>query len=238
MTDKNLKDVNKKLKELKEVFMEMSPVKSEFDILNFTLAKEGPFIAHQYHFIIKQYSVAYSELKRLFLDKLEEERNLEKLKNKFKKEENDDINVFRSQMKIENLEFEIQWQKYKIDRYEFIRKKLEKENWWKITYAQYNAEEPWYWEWNLNNQARQELLQRQTWLSKWVVNAFDMASRENNILPDYKIDHIIDENWKLNIEKIIEKSKALKNDCKASLKFNPKFREIKDKKETLFLENK
>ena len=51
----SLKYIDKQFNELKEQFIEMGQLKSNFDIEKFTVKKEGGFIAHNFHFLMRQY---------------------------------------------------------------------------------------------------------------------------------------------------------------------------------------
>ena len=46
--------LDNKYNELKKQFLEMSQLKSDFDIEKFTVKKEGHFIAHNFHFLMRQ----------------------------------------------------------------------------------------------------------------------------------------------------------------------------------------
>jgi len=203
-------DTTKLIDKLRPVFKEMWRKKSDFDILKFTLDKEWPFIAHQYHFVMCQYKYSLSELKRFYLEKERLERLIKIYKTKEWtfidnewKEQFYDLQVEELIRQLDDTEYEIVDKKARCERYEYIRLEMEKLNWWPITDEQYQQEEPEYWKWNLTNQARQELIQKNTWISKWVVNALDMSSIENKLLPDYRINDVLNNEWQLNIEKII-----------------------------------
>jgi len=71
---------NKKFNELKKSFLEMSQIKSEFDMEKLTAQKNGNFPAHNYHFLSRQYSLTLGEVRRMYLDKEEKIRDVEELK--------------------------------------------------------------------------------------------------------------------------------------------------------------
>ena len=180
----SLQEVSNKWQELKSDFLEMSRIKSDFDILKFTLDKEWPFIAHQWHFIAKQYMICLSEIKKEYIEIERQKRKIVRL-DEWKKQDFD-LDILDSENIIDWSEYRLRDLIARAKRYEQIRQFLIKKNWWPITDAQYQKEEPDYWEWNLANQAKQELISRQIGLSKWVINAIDMSSRENEFFPEYR----------------------------------------------------
>ena len=50
-------DTNDFLDELQDQFIEMGQLKSDFDVEKFTVRKEGNFLAHNFHFLMRQYSI-------------------------------------------------------------------------------------------------------------------------------------------------------------------------------------
>ncbi len=188
----SLQEVSSKWQELKSSFLEMSRIKSDFDILKFTLDKEWPFIAHQWHFIAKQYMICLSEIKKEYIEIERQKRKITRL-NKSKSKDYD-LDILDSENIIDSSEYRLRDLIARAERYEQVRQYLTKKNWWPIKDHQYQKEEPLYWEWNLANQAKQKLISRQTGLSKWVVNAIDMSSRENDFFPEYKTRSFI-KNW-------------------------------------------
>ena len=68
------------LEELQQHFIEMGQLKSDFDIEKFTVRKEGNFLAHNFHFLMRQYSLTLTELRRMLLDREEQRRYIEKYK--------------------------------------------------------------------------------------------------------------------------------------------------------------
>ena len=45
--------------------LEMAQLKSDFDADKFTRAKEGPFIAHQFHFVMRRIQMCIAKLGRI-----------------------------------------------------------------------------------------------------------------------------------------------------------------------------
>ena len=70
----NLNKIENKITELTTQFIEMGQLKSEFDMEKFTVKKEGNFIAHEFHFLMRQYHLALYETRRLLIDKEEKTR--------------------------------------------------------------------------------------------------------------------------------------------------------------------
>ena len=62
------------LTELQEQFIEMGQLKSDFDVEKFTVKKEGNFLCHNFHFLMRQYSLTVTEMRRMLLEREEKRR--------------------------------------------------------------------------------------------------------------------------------------------------------------------
>ena len=71
-------DTNDFLDELQDQFIEMGQLKSDFDVEKFTVRKEGNFLAHNFHFLMRQYSITLTELRRMILNREEMSRYVKK----------------------------------------------------------------------------------------------------------------------------------------------------------------
>lgn len=176
--------------ELKEQFLEMSQTKSDFDIEKFTVKREGHFIAHNFHFLMRQYSLALSELRRINIDRKEKLRKIEEFKEiieknikEFHKEENalkkkyivngeekyPDLEVERLENEIDMLDLNMTNKLIMCDRFEKARKKLiELNNGKAPTNIEYQKEEPEYWKWFLQRKALWQHQDRMSGVSEGV----------------------------------------------------------------------
>ena len=164
-----IEDVSKIFDELKEEFMEMGRLKSDFDIEKFTVKKEGHFIAHNYHFLIRQYRFAVSELKRMLIEKERKQRELDKLDKE--KPENYDLDMMETQRQIDELDIDMVNKKGMINGFETCRRELIKQNGGKFTDKQYQSEEPQYWSQYLKKRALDQLRERATGIKEGVSEA-------------------------------------------------------------------
>ena len=62
------------LDELQDQFIEMGQLKSDFDTEKFTIKKEGNFLCHNFHFLMRQYSLTVTEMRRMLLEREEKRR--------------------------------------------------------------------------------------------------------------------------------------------------------------------
>ena len=189
----------------------MSRLKSDFDIDKFTVAREGQFIAHKFHFLMRQYSLTLYETKRLILDKEEKERQIKDIKEfgadtgKYK-----DIEIERRKNEIELIEMDLINKLAVIDRFEIIRQKLIEQNGGKITDRQYQEEEPAYWQWFLKNKAKEQLAERQTGIREDIWENIRYLEEEAILNPANKVK-MLDSEEKLNLDiKDIKDRKKLK----------------------------
>lgn len=200
---------DKKYNELKEQFLEMSQIKSDFDIEKFTVKKEGHFIAHNFHFLMRQYSLALSELRRMNIDRKEKLRNIEKLelfidKNKtvfhdkivyefYKIEINGkkkyaDLEIERLINELDMLDLNITNKAIMCDRFDKARKKIiEMNNGKPPTNKQYQEEEPEYWSWQLKRKAIWQHQERGTGISEGVWENIEHLEQPALINPKFQI---------------------------------------------------
>jgi len=179
-------EINAKFQELKSEFIEMGRLKSDFDIEKFTVKKEGNFIAHNYHFLMRQYSLAMYEAKRMYLDKEEKLREIEKL-NKEKKE-NYDIEIMRRENEIDLLDLSLRNKTGMMDKFEECRIKLIELNDGKITDEQFQAEEPEYWKWYLSKKAIDQGRERTTGISQGVWENIHYLEEPALLNEDFQVD--------------------------------------------------
>lgn len=158
------------LNEVLQDALEMGQLKSNFDIEKFTIAKEGKFLCHQFHFLMRQYLYAQSEMRRMLLEKEELERNIKELQLSRTKKWRDpatqlmkykDLEIKRLQNMLELKEVEAANKVAMCAYFEKCRKKL-KELGGEFTNEQYQAETPAYWKWFIEQRMKQQRLQAAT----------------------------------------------------------------------------
>jgi hypothetical protein len=191
----SIESPEKRYNELKEQFLEMSQTKSDFDIEKFTVKKEGHFIAHNFHFLMRQYSLALSELRRMNIDRKEKLREIEWLK----KEGNEsifieekrtyaDLEVERLENEIDMLDLNMTNKLIMCDRFEKARKKIIKLNGDKApTNIEYQKEEPEYWKWFLERKAIWQNQERMSGISEGVWENIDHLEQPALINPAFQI---------------------------------------------------
>ena len=191
---------NEKVNEIKKDCLEMAQLKSDFDIDKFTVATQGNFIAHKFHFLMRQYSLALYEAKRLTLDREEKARQIEEWENGKKVEgKYPDLEIERGKNEIELIELSLANKLAMIDKFEYLREKLQKENGGPITNKQYQSEEPEYWKWFLTERARQQISQAQTGIEAGVWMNIANLEAPANLDPANQVK-ILDERKKLKLE--------------------------------------
>lgn len=193
---------NKKFNELKDQFIEMSQLKSNFDIEKFTVKKEGNFIAHNFHFLMRQYSLALSELRRMTIEKEEKERmileNQELLKNGEKKilvyerdgQQEKYIDLYIKQLinRIDMLDLGIVNKAMMVKNFEACRLKLIKLNGGTYpTNEEYQAENPKYWKWFLSKKAINQRKQAKTGVHEGVWENIDYLEEPALINKAYQV---------------------------------------------------
>ncbi len=209
--------LEEKFGELKSQFLEMGQLKSDFDIEKFTVKREGNFIAHNFHFLMRQYSLALYEYRRLILDREEKIRNIKELKKQQELGDNKigdkyiDIEIKRKENEIDLIDLNIINRERMIEYFEKCRKKLIELNGGRPpTNEQYQKEEPEYWRWFLLRKALWQFKQANTGISEGVWENIDYLEEVPLINPDYqvKFDNMLDVN---KIESEINKHKHIIN---------------------------
>jgi hypothetical protein len=210
------KYANDKFNELKDTFLEMSVIKSEFDIEKLSIKRQGNFIAHNYHFLIRQYSLAMSELRRVILDKEEKMRKLDELKelqNKGEKKKGKkyiDIEIKRLENRIDMDEMGIVNKAYSCEHYEKCRQKLIELNGGKEpTNEQYQKEEPDYVKWYLEREMYYDVVYRTQGIRVGTLNNIDLLEEQPLINKDFK--RIIEKENLNKIQDELQKQKTIDN---------------------------
>lgn len=220
------KHADEKFNELKEQFIEMAQLKSDFDIEKFTVKKEGNFIAHNFHMLMRQYSLALSELKRMLIEKEEIERKIKECKAMLKngeskllvyegngkKEKYADLYIKQLINQLDLLEINIVNKAMMVRGFEACRVKLIELNGNKeITNEQYQKEQPEYWKWFLQKRAVEQNKQAKTGISEGVWMNIGYLEEPALLNDNYQVK-MLDDNGFLNLitaEKDIAKRKVL-----------------------------
>jgi len=182
-------EVESKLSEVWNDAKEMGQLKSNFDMEKFTTMKEGPFPAHQFHFLMRQYSLSLVELKRRILDKKERQRKIEDIKSGSLEEGTyPDIEIERHKAEIMQLELQIISKASKCAYFEKLRQHLIKKNGGTSpTNEQYQAEMPEYWKWFLQRKALWQYKQRLSGISEGVWENIDYLEEQALLEPSYEV---------------------------------------------------
>jgi hypothetical protein len=201
------KKAKNKYQELKNQFIEMAQLKSNFDIEKFTVKSKSNFIAHNFHFLMRQYSLALYELRRILIDIEEKNRRIEEYK-ELQNEGKTKIERKYIDLEIEKLKNEIDLQelslknKYEMCSYfEKARQKLiEMNNGKPITNKQYQAEEPKYWKWYLERKAVIQSRQRTTGIDAGVWENIEHLEQPALINTNFQVS-VLDDLGRLDLTK-------------------------------------
>lgn len=165
---RSIDDATRWIAEIKRDTLEMGQLKSDFDCDKLTRAKEGHFLAHQFHFCMRQYSLALYEVRRMLVEIERNRRNIQRLYDEgadcelLADHEFADLKILEMQNEIELTELSLVNKKSIVRNMERIRQELIKQNGGPITNEQYQAEEPAYWKWFLERHALLERKQAET----------------------------------------------------------------------------
>ena len=205
------KHTDDRFNELKEQFMEMSQLKSDFDIEKFTVKKEGNFIAHNFHFLMRQYSLTLSELRRMLIEKEEIERKIIEVKDKGKqkilvytndgqKEKYADLYCKELINQLDMTELNITNKAMMAKSFEVCRLKLIELNGGKVPNNEdYQKEEPEYLKWVLHSIALRQTLQAKTGITEGTWTSIDMLEEPALINPQFEVK-MRDEKGLLNLD--------------------------------------
>jgi hypothetical protein len=170
-----LDQIKTKFNELHEQFIEMGQLKSDFDIDKFTIASKGEFPAHQFHMLMRQYSLALYESIRMLIEKEEKLRNIDDIENDITKIETGkykELEILKLKNEIMLLEISLQNKLCMVNTFEKSRNILIEQNGGKpFTNEEYQAEEPVFWEWNLKQKALNQASQARTGIQEGIWEA-------------------------------------------------------------------
>jgi len=221
----NKENIDEKYKELKSQFLDMAQLKSEFDMEKFTVMSQGNFIAHNFHFLMRQYSLTLYEAKRIVIDIEEKNRRIKECNDIQEKggqkiltwtdkgQENKyvDIEIERAKNEKELLDMSFVNKYKRCEYFEKLRLKLIELNNGEIpTNEQYQKEEPGYWEWFLKRKAVNQARARQTGVNEGVWDNIDNLEMPALLNEEYQIE-MLNEFCQLDLAKVtaeIEKAKG------------------------------
>lgn len=204
---------DKKFNELKEQFIEMSQLKSDFAIEKFTVKKEGNFLAHNFHMLMRQYSLALSEMRRMLIEKEELQRKIEEYTEKLDKEDKvmittnegtvekyTDLYIKELINRLDLLELNIVNKIMSVNKYEQVRKKIIELNGGVPTNEQYQKEEPHYWKWFLQKKALHQASERQSGIQEGVWMNMHYLEEPAVVNPEFQVE--VKKNGKLDFNEI------------------------------------
>ena len=206
---------------MRQDFLEMARIKSEFDIEKFTVRKMGPFVAHAYHMLMRQYSLTFYEHERLQADLEENKRTLVRVSSRWRRKWTTvrdgsrvtvwkDLEVGRLRNRIEELTMSIENKGSRLAKYEDCKKKLIEENGGKpITNEQYQSEVPKYWRWFLAKKAIAQRAQATTGIHEGVWENVEYLKAPALITEAFQVDMAGFDPLHFNMKKILENTKPV-----------------------------
>ena len=204
------------LTELQEQFIEMGQLKSDFDVEKFTVKKEGNFLCHNFHFLMRQYSLTVTEMRRMLLEREEKRRTAVKYQKMMDEGETmvpvlrehasgaeefygtEDVWLDLEQARIWNqikaLEVTMTNKIAMIRKFEECRKELIRQNGGKtFTNAEYQAETPKYWKWFFERLVLRQIKAHATGISTGTWENIDMLERTALINPEFQVKMLNDD---------------------------------------------
>lgn len=223
----SIKGYDEKFNKLKSEFIEMGQLKSDFDIEKYTVKKEGNFIAHNFHFLMRQYVLALSEARRMLIERDEKVRKLAEyqkildeeatlpnardpktikvkvLTDKGQEEKYIDLEMQQTMNQIDLQEVTMTNKLAMVDRFEKARNKLIEMNGGKSpSNEQYQKEEPKYWKWFLERKALWQAKARQTGISEGIWENIHYLEEPALINPEFQVPMLNDTNGMLDLQTI------------------------------------
>ncbi len=182
-------DIDKLSAEVRPQILEMAKIKTRFDTEKFTVGKEGPFTASQFHFLMRQYRFAIAESRRLLIDIDECQKKIGYLNGTeihdeegvawlsgvtFKK-----IELRRQQLKKDELEIDLKAKLMMLEDFEEMREAIIKRNNNKsISAEQYDKEQPEYYSWFLATKAINQINARLTGINEGIIESIQQGARK------------------------------------------------------------
>ena len=204
------------LTELQEQFIEMGQLKSDFDVEKFTVKKEGNFLCHNFHFLMRQYSLTVTEMRRMLLER-EEKRRMSVKYQKMMDDGETMVPVLREHAsgaeefygtedvwldleqaalwnQIRALEVTMTNKIAMIRKFEECRKELIRQNGGKaFTNADYQEETPRYWKWFFERLVLRQIKAHATGISTGTWENVDLLERPALINPEFQVKMLNDD---------------------------------------------
>jgi hypothetical protein len=214
------------LEDLYSQFIEMGQLKSDFDVEKFTVMKEGQFIAHNFHFMMRQYVFSLSESIRFCTDIEESSRLIKEYEEALERGEKKitirtgangefeekftDLWILTLKNKRFIDEVALQNKLSMCNNFEKMRVKLIEMNDGIVpTNEQYQEEMPKYWKWNIENQALWEAKSRITGISKGVWETIQHIEERPVLNEKFQVP-MLNESGLLDIDRIALEAEQLK----------------------------
>ena len=202
-------DTNDFLDELQDQFIEMGQLKSDFDVEKFTVRKEGNFLAHNFHFLMRQYSITLTELRRMILNREEMSRYVKKFQKLLdegvettwvvvpgegRDEKWVDIELARWWNEMKGMEVTMTNKIAMVRKFEEVRQKLIEMNGGKPpTNKEYQEETPKYWKWYMERLALWQIKAHATGISRGTWENIDLMERQALIDPEFQVKVLNDD---------------------------------------------
>ena len=202
-------DTNDFLDELQDQFIEMGQLKSDFDVEKFTVRKEGNFLAHNFHFLMRQYSITLTELRRMILNREEMSRYVKKFQKLLdegvettwvvvpgegRDEKWVDIELARWWNEMKGMEVTMTNKIAMVRKFEEVRQKLIEMNGGKPpTNKEYQEETPKYWKWQMEKLALWQIKAHATGISRGTWENIDLMERQALIDPEFQVKVLNDD---------------------------------------------
>ena len=186
-------------------FLEMGQLKSDFDMEKFTIAREGPFIAHCFHMLMRQYVFALSESMRMNIDIERKRRKIARLKEEQASGEKDDLDLDILQTENElNLQRVTAQNKIQMCYYfEKLRERLIELNGEPFTNEQYQEEVPRYWKWVLSQKALDSINAKRTGIDGGILENLHFLERPATINKDFEVSIPLFRNGQLDERQLL-----------------------------------
>lgn len=204
------------LTELQEQFIEMGQLKSDFDVEKFTVKKEGNFLCHNFHFLMRQYSLTVTEMRRMLLEREEKRRTAVKYQKMMDEGETmvpvlrehasgaeefygtEDVWLDLEQARLWNqiraLEVTMTNKIAMVRKFEEVRQKLIEMNGGKPpTNKEYQEETPKYWKWQMEKLALWQIKAHATGISRGTWENIDLMERQALIDPEFQVKVLNDD---------------------------------------------
>ena len=215
----------KGMQDLYDQFIEMGQLKSDFDIEKFTVRKEGNFIAHNFHFLMRQYVFALNEAVKMLITIEELNRKISEYKEMQKEGETTvvvrgdmgetstryiDLEILLKQNQLFMEEVTVQNKLHSCKTMEKARAKLIEMNGGKApSNEDYQKEMPKYWKWFLERKALWQSKERITGIKAGVWEVVEQLEQPPVLKEEYQVSMLNDYGL-IDLEQIAQSEERLK----------------------------